>query len=130
MLRSIFIFLFISLITTSCNRKNQGPSIRFLKTEFDLGTIVRSEGGIQTFDVYFDNVGSDTLVIESIKKDCESCTECIIEDSIIPPGEPGVISVTFDSREFFPQDMTKSIIVKTNDPKNQEAQISFCAKIR
>lgn len=126
LLTNLVLFTFIC---TGCKEK-QGPSIRFLKTEFNLGTIVRNEGGVQTFDVHYDNIGSDTLRIISIERDCESCTTYELEEEYVLPGKSGVISITFDGSAFFSQDLEKTVLVYTNDTINPKVPIKFSAKIR
>lgn len=95
--------------TVSIKDEN-GPQIKFDKTEFDFGTVMRGERLSYTF--VFTNTGKSDLIISSTMASC-GCTTTVPPKAPIPPGEKGEIKVTFDSKSK-KGPVTNTVTVATN----------------
>jgi hypothetical protein len=88
------------------------PRIVFQEMLYDFGTV---EQGDQVNHLFkFTNQGSRDLRIESVKSSC-GCTAAAISSEVIPPGQEGTISATFDTSKFFGE-RVKTVSVHSNDP--------------
>jgi hypothetical protein len=88
------------------------PRLVFDAPIFDFGKV---EQGAQVNHLFrFTNQGGHELRIESVKTSC-GCTAAVISSEIIPSGQEGTISATFDTTRFSGE-KSKSISVYSNDP--------------
>ena len=71
------------------------PRIEFLKNTHDFGYVVEGEKPIYTFE--FENIGTDTLILQSVKPGC-GCTSPSWSKDPIAPGDVGEITVTYNSK--------------------------------
>ncbi len=114
---TLIILLFITSLLGSCNNDNGNvstdvihnpitasgdgdlselPVLEFSETLHDFGTVIEGEKVIFSFK--FKNTGSMDLVISNVSASC-GCTATKYTKEAVPPGEEGVITVTFDSRK-------------------------------
>lgn len=91
------------------------PSIKFDKTTHEFGTI-EEKGGTKTCKFLFENVGTDTLRILSVRPSC-GCTASDWTKEDVAPGANGFISATYNPAGR-PGQFRKSITVQTNDPQH------------
>jgi len=99
------------------------PLILFAQT----GPVLQIDGGesINTgtyqrgkevnYDINFKNGGDGDLKIISVAATC-GCSSALASDSIIKPGESGIIKFTFNGNGF--GKVSKNLIVNTNEPAN------------
>lgn len=90
------------------------PVADFAELSYDFGRISNSDKIEHKFKVQ--NQGDEDLVIRSVIASC-GCTAANPEVNVIPPGQSGFISASFDAKGFS-GDIRKSITVITNDPHN------------
>lgn len=88
------------------------PHIVFKELLYDFGKVEQGEQVHRLF--HFTNQGSRDLRIEAVKTSC-GCTAAVLSSEVIPPGQEGTISATFDTSKFFGEKV-KTISVHTNDP--------------
>lgn len=98
------------------------------------GPVMQVEGGekIKTgsyrrgnevhYDINFKNTGDADLQIISVVPTC-GCSSALASDSIIKPGESGLIKFTFNGNGF--GEVVKSLIVNTNEPVNNYHTLSM-----
>jgi hypothetical protein len=89
-----------------------GPRIMFHEPVYDFGTVEQGEQVVNLFR--FVNQGGQDLRIESVKSSC-GCTAAVISSDVIPPGQEGTISATFDTNRFAGE-KAKTVTVYSNDP--------------
>ena len=104
---------------------NSHPIIEFSEELVDLGKIMPDEKQIHIFDVR--NNGRKNLVIESVSSPC-ACTATVLSEKEIPPGENVQLEVTFNPKGY-EGEITESIYIYSNDPKNERAIIAFRADV-
>ena len=94
----------------------QRAKIAFEKTTFNMG-LVQENGGKVTHEFKFTNKGKAPLLIKFIETTC-GCTTPKWNRKPIPPGDSGVVTVTFNPKDR-PGTFSKKIIVYTNgNPPN------------
>ncbi len=98
--------------TTPATTTEQSPRIVFQDALHDFGTVEQGDQVNRLFK--FTNQGTRDLRIESVKTSC-GCTAAVISSEVIPPGQEGTISATFDTSRFFGE-RVKTISVHSNDP--------------
>ena len=89
----------------------QRAKIAFEKTTFNMG-LVQENGGKVTHEFKFTNKGKAPLLIKFIETTC-GCTTPKWNRKPIPPGDSGVVTVTFNPKDR-PGVFSKKIIVYTN----------------
>lgn len=97
--------------------------------EYDFGKITKQNGNVYT-NFTVKNTGTDTLTIGDIVTSC-GCTTAAIDTATIAPGKTATIRVTFDPNfHEEPQGrFSRSIFVPTNDPANQEIELTIFVEI-
>ncbi len=85
------------------------PQANFTMTSIHLGEIQWKHAGLAAFSVV--NMGDEDLVIESVHPDC-GCVAVEWTNVPIPPGETGVISVSYNAEML--GTFSKGVEVKTN----------------
>lgn len=108
-----------SLKKTSC--------LVFLNNELDLGIILRSDP-VKEFDIQVENITDNPVVITDIDTQCH-CTTASYEDTI-PPQTVATVHVTFDTSDYFAQDIERNIIFYTNENNSGDIQFWYTAKLR
>ncbi|HXG18198.1 MAG TPA: DUF1573 domain-containing protein [Methylomirabilota bacterium] len=101
------------------------PRIVFHDPVFDFGKV---EQGAQVNHLFrFTNQGGQDLRIESVKTSC-GCTAAVISAEVIPPGQEGTISATFDTTHFSGE-KAKSVSVYSNDPAQPVTTLTLQGEI-
>ena len=90
------------------------PKIQFDQTTYDFG-MIREEGGKVTARFNFTNVGTEDLILKSVRPGC-GCTAANYTKTAIAPGERGYIDATYNPSGR-PGSFNKNIKVTTNEPE-------------
>jgi hypothetical protein len=90
------------------------PKIQFDQTTYDFG-MIREEGGKVTARFNFTNVGTEDLILKSVRPGC-GCTAANYTKTAIAPGERGFIDATYNPSGR-PGSFNKNIKVTTNEPE-------------
>ncbi|MBI3757201.1 MAG: DUF1573 domain-containing protein [Deltaproteobacteria bacterium] len=101
------------------------PRLTFPEPVFDFGKVEQGEQVSHTF--HFTNQGGQELRIESVKTSC-GCTAAVTSFDVIPPGQEGAISATFDTSRYAGE-KTKSISVYSNDPTQPVTTLTLQGEI-
>lgn len=104
----------------------QTPKIVFEETEHDFGEI--PQGSNVTYTFTFNNDGEGTLEIGKLKTSC-GCTAALASRDKLEPGDKGEVKVTFTSGKF-KGNITKTVTVPSNDPKNPEVALHIKAVVK
>ena len=104
---------------------DSAPRIVFGEPAFDFGKVEQGEQVTHMFR--FTNQGGQDLRIESVKTSC-GCTAAMISAEVIPPGQEGTISATFDTTHFSGE-KAKGITVYSNDPLQPVATLTLQGEI-
>ncbi len=104
---------------------NGPPRLTFPEPVFDFGKVEQGEQVSHTFR--FTNQGGQELRIESVKTSC-GCTAAVTSLDVIPPGQEGAISATFDTSRYAGE-KTKSISVYSNDPTQPMTTLTLQGEI-
>jgi hypothetical protein len=99
--------------------------IQFEADSWDFGSIPKGAAVVHPFSVK--NVGTDTLLITSVKPTC-GCTTAPLSDSSIAPGSEATITTIFNTKNFNGR-VTKQIYIDSSDPIRPYLRISFSAII-
>lgn len=111
---TVIFFLFVILCFQNCkNEKVKGPAIRFERRVYDFKEAKIGEVLSHTF--LFSNPGTDTLMLESVRPSCHSCTHIEEYDKRVVPGGRGKIRVTYKVAGI-PRYADHRIYVETNVP--------------
>lgn len=110
---TVISFLFTLLCIQSCkNERIEVPAIRFESDTCDFGEIKRGEV-ISHISFSFFNPGSDTLVLESVRSSCSSCTIIDEYDKRVAPGGSGKMSITYKAGRVL-RHVSNKVFVRTN----------------
>jgi thiol-disulfide isomerase/thioredoxin len=97
----------------------QGPRLHVEQPVYVFGQAER--GTTVPHNFVLKNIGSEPLVIEKLKPSC-GCTAAQLSDKTIPPGGQATLNVKLNLKlQKGHQDRT--ILVQTNDPKNENLQL-------
>ena len=94
-------------------------------SRFDLGEI--SVLSPVTRKLTLKNTGSDTLSITDVSATC-GCTGTLMSNDLIPPGDSGILSITFNPRNIRGR-AEKAVSMNTNDPEQKHMRITFSAVV-
>ncbi|MEM7314125.1 MAG: DUF1573 domain-containing protein [Planctomycetota bacterium] len=101
------------------------PLSRVPEKEFDFGVMPPDERGSHDFVV--ENHGVSSLTLKKSGTSCE-CTKVVVQDSVIPPGGRGIVTVAWTvvskSDTFL-----NSAVIKTNDPKRDEIRFTIKGRV-
>ncbi|MFC1542050.1 cysteine peptidase family C39 domain-containing protein [Candidatus Latescibacterota bacterium] len=115
-------------VTLQSQEKLEPPHsayIVFPETIHDFGIV--NEGEILTYSFPFSNIGAEILKI-SVRPTC-SCTTTDVSEQIIPPGNKGVITVQFDTKEK--HGLSKQgADIRTNDPNKRWISLTISATVK
>jgi hypothetical protein len=83
-----------------------------------------------TAAIPFSNRGRDMLIIENVEGSCSCFMGWEFDknwavDKNVAPGDYGVINVFFDKNKIESGQITRFVLIKTNDPANSEVKIFF-----
>ncbi|MBO4655159.1 MAG: DUF1573 domain-containing protein [Bacteroidales bacterium] len=92
------------------------PKIQFDQTTYNFGQI-REEDGKVTARFNFTNVGTEDLVLKSVRPGC-GCTAANYTKTAVAPGQKGFIDATYNPANR-PGSFNKNIKVTTNEPEMQ-----------
>jgi len=95
------------------------PKIMVDRENFNFGRIYQGEKVAHTFR--FQNAGDAPLNIQKVRTSC-GCTAALLSTEVIPPGETGEVSATFDSARFR-GNVIKTIYLYTDDPLKPVTQL-------
>jgi len=95
--------------------KNAVPLIVFEATTHDFGRVVQGER--VTYGYKFRNEGTKDLLIVKVNASC-GCTVVDYPDDPIPPGEGGVLHVTFNSTAKKGYQNKKVTVMANTQPSN------------
>ena len=105
------------------------PQIALDPPSFDFGRVVSGE--VVAREVTVRNLGDAPLVVEAVTTSC-GCTKATLDPMVIPPGERGVLQITFDSG-VHGSDMTgevvRQVFIASNDPGQPEVVLEFTAEV-
>ena len=102
-----------------CADETAVPKIEFSVLEHDFGEI--AQGDKPSFDFVLKNTGKADLTIDRVQTSC-GCTAAVSGKKLVPPGDEGMISVTFNSAGRQGA-FDKAIHVYTNDPAKPDVQL-------
>ena len=117
---SFVIALIMTVFCTAIAADQGKPAISFSEKAYSFGNIQEANGPV-THVFKFTNTGNAPLVILEARASC-GCTKPKFTAKPIEPGKSGELSVTFNPAGR-PGEFTKTITVKTNDPKNKKLQL-------
>lgn len=101
------------------NPENESGVAKFVFSEemHNFGSL--KAGEVVSFTFVFRNEGTKTLVIEKVESGCK-CTEVVIPDKSIDPGEEGQIEVIYNSAgEVGRQLQTITVFSNADQPEKQ-----------
>lgn len=125
--KKIILILFAILCIQNCSDERiQGPAIRFESDTWNFGEI--KKGAIISYTFSFFNPGSDTLVLESVRPSCSSCTIIDAYDKKVTPGESGKIRITYKVKGST-QHVDSKVYVDTNVPDAQTIILTVTGNI-
>lgn len=90
------------------------PKIQFDQTTYDFGQI-HEENGKVTARFNFTNVGTEDLILKSVRPGC-GCTAANYTKTAVAPGQRGFIDATYNPANR-PGGFNKNIKVTTNEPE-------------
>jgi mono/diheme cytochrome c family protein len=102
-----------------------GPRLRFESETHDFGDL-RSDQKV-TYEWVYHNDGDQPLEILSTRPSC-GCTAVLPDDTPVPPGERGVMVVTFDGAGMRGT-IRKSLAVLSNDEVRPRALLTITANV-
>lgn len=110
-MKKILLTLFSAVIATFAFAQ---PKIQFDQTTYDFGQI-HEENGKVTARFNFTNVGTEDLILKSVRPGC-GCTAANYTKTAIAPGQQGFIDATYNPSGR-PGTFNKNIKVTTNEPE-------------
>lgn len=96
------------------------PVIEFRETLHDFGNVIEGEKVIYNFK--FTNSGKSDLILSSVSASC-GCTATKYTKDPVPPGEEGIVTVTFDSRKRRGFQNKAVTIIANTQPNKTELRI-------
>lgn len=96
------------------DQKKNAPKIEFENATFDFGKV--KQGEKIKFEYVYANKGNSDLVIRKVSPSC-GCTAVANKNSVVKPGEKGVITSEFNTAGRTGS-QSKTITIITNDPAN------------
>ncbi len=103
--------------------------IALAEVKADLGAVPNGEARTVTTEVL--NEGRAPLTIEAVTTSC-GCTSASIEPMTIPPGQAGVLSISYDSGAHGPQfagPVERQVFIASNDPDERELVFEVTAEV-
>ena len=88
----------------------------FVPFDYDMVHIIRVE-----------NTGEADLIISSISSSCD-CTDAVIDDTLIAPGESALLRLDFRTTNYYGQSLRHSVIY-SNDPDRPALKIEYNSNI-
>lgn len=125
----LFLILFLLLASTPAahtQEQDNAPRIVVAEDPLQMGTI--PNGRISRDKVIIRNEGSAVLRIHQVRASC-GCTIVVDYPKEIPPGGQGAVTFGLDPRKIAGFDVTKSVMISSNDPKTPMQRVRVMAKI-
>jgi hypothetical protein len=122
----IFSSLCLAVVCLAAFAQDAQPNLSFEQPIHNFAVIDR--GASVDIEYKFTNPGKADLEILDVKPTC-GCTTTKPTKTTYKPGESGIIPVTFNSTRFSGE-VTKTIIVTSNDPDEPRQQIRLAGRIR
>jgi hypothetical protein len=119
------LFSIILGYSISCTSLFGSPSINFVKSEHDFGT-VKQETVVKEF-IIFKNNGNSVLIIKKVQTSC-GCTGTKVNNDKISPGEEGILEISFNSGRYNGH-ITKTIYIYTNIPDKETVIFKIRANV-
>lgn len=114
----IIIFLLIVSILYGCSNPKP-PKLNLSEDSWYFGEVLPDEQPSHVFKIK--NEGEKKLVIETVYSSC-ACVILELSEKEIEPGQEAELIATFDPYGY-EGDVSKNIIIKSNDPENPERKI-------
>ncbi len=126
-IKIIFIsaFIFLLLGPAWCGQNEKSGRIEIEEDLFDFGFIPIDYKFIHYYRVK--NVGKGNLKIDRLVPGCD-CSTAHTSDTLIPPGETGIIKLLFDTKNYYGPN-TRYITVHSNDPENPTVELKYKSNI-
>lgn len=121
--KPIFLLILVCaalFVLTACAKK--APRIAVEPAAQELGELPQ-----QKIELVYTvrNEGQSDLEILKISTSCD-CTEAVIDQNQIAPGQSAILTVTLDPTEDnLYGDITRLIYLRSNDPENPEVSVEF-----
>ncbi len=95
----------------------------YIASEVDMGTF---EGDTvkKSVDITMINTGTDTLFVRNALPEC-SCTELFIRDSILLPGDSGIITATLDVNGYPSDSVRREFGILSNDRRERVKRVAL-----
>ena len=101
----------------------EGPSLKIMETEIDLGTIApETEEIVGTIPIF--NRGTKPLEVHKVDGPCV-CFAGWEGDKLLGPQEGGMLLAKFRKSKIPSGEVTRMVRVKTNDPANEGPEVKF-----
>ncbi len=117
--------------TAGVSQGEEYAQIEITPDTFDFGEIDYGEIGKHTYQVK--NLGQADLIIKKVATSC-GCTTAEVSKEIIAPGQTAELIVSYDTGAMSGPhgmgDQERIIYVKTNDPINPQAEVTFTAYVK
>jgi hypothetical protein len=133
MLLCIPFILFFALAATAQEQEKQpeqpeisGPHIVIDSLEYNFGEVKAGTALNHTFE--FENQGTDTLRVHSVKASC-GCTTTKY-DKVIAPEEKGEVTLAIADTKNYHGPIVKSATVSTNDPHKPSFRLTLRANFK
>lgn len=101
------------------------PEIYFEQQVYDFGKIYIGEKLEHVFK--FKNAGHGVLVIDNVKSSC-GCTAALVSKNKLIKDEEGQVEIKYNPGKYVGK-VTKSVVVNSNDPKNQKIKLTITGEI-
>ena len=95
-------------------------------TDIDMG-VFDANHLQKTVVMKFNNIGTDTLYIQSVMPECD-CTTLELSSDKVPPREDARVTVTLDLSEYVPGKITKQFSIISNSIDNRVLFVNLNAE--
>ena len=119
------LILFQGNLFAQDSTQNAGARLIFADENYNFGEV--SNDTLLTHIFEFENPGTDTLFIESVRGSW-GCTASLLSSEVIPPGESGELKVTFSTKKKHGISK-KTIYIYSNDRDSKVKRIYVRANI-
>jgi len=129
-----YCLLFIVLLFHGCSSETGSmsriesigaPKLVVENSSYDFGNIKPGSKNTATFN--FTNVGDRPLKITNVKKCCGAVVKLDKEE--LNPGESGTLTAQYRTGQSVGGVLNKKITVFTNDPENQQTELTIVGKV-
>jgi uncharacterized protein DUF1573 len=124
-----FLLTYVLLLAGIMAGFAQGPAMPMISlsdTRLELGKLEQGQSVSRTITVR--NRGTAELKITKIRSSCSSCVAGMVGSSIIPPGQSGKLTVTFQTKGLEGA-QSKTVYIHSNDPKNAFVKVTVTCTV-